>query len=355
MPYINIDQFTSAELTAAVNKIPAMPGLLGQFFEERGISTVHAAIDVKKGQLQLVRDTPRGADDAGVAAQDARTTIMLPAAHLAMHDAVLPDDLQDRRAFGSDRLETGADRILDKQIIMRRNIEVTKEYHRVGAVKGTVLDADGTTVLYDIYKTFGLSAGITEDVSWPLDASGSMNTVLTTFQDVCGTIDDAMGGWMYNGIAAICGKDFWDHLISNPFVRDAYNLWAANLASFGDNDFRSRAFTYGGITWYRYGTQVGGKVLVENTKAHVFPFGPGIFQTFNAPANYNEAVNTVGLPFYSKIEERPFGKGYDLEVQANPLTLCMFPEALVTLTGAEAEAASLDALSVSASEENEDA
>ena len=26
------------------------------------------------------------------------------------------------------------------------------------------------------------------------------------------------------------------------------------------------------------------------------------------------------------------GRGYDLEVQSNPLTLCMFPEALVELT-----------------------
>lgn len=336
MPYINMDPFTSAELTAAVNKIPAMPGLLGQFFEEKGISTTHAAIDVKKGQLQLVPDTPRNVDDGLVPAQDARQAIFLPASHLVEHAGVTPDDLQDRRAFGSDQLETAADRILDKQVVMRRNIEVTKEYHRVGAVKGKVLDADGTTVLYDIYKTFGLSAGIDEDITWPLDSTGALNTVLTVFQDVCGTIDDAMGGFSYNGIAAICGKDFWDHLISNPFVRDAYNLWAANLSRFGDNDFRDRAFTYGGITWYRYGKKVGGKLLVEDAKAHVFPYGPGIFQTFNAPADYNEAVNTIGMPFYSKIEERRFNKGYDLEVQANPLTLCMFPEALVTLTGEEA-------------------
>lgn len=336
MPYINMDAFTSAELTAAVNKIPAMPGLLGQFFEEKGISTTHAAIDVKKGQLQLVPDTPRNVDDGLVPAQDARQAIFLPASHLVEHAGVTPDDLQDRRAFGSDQLETAADHILDKQVVMRRNIEVTKEYHRVGAVKGKVLDADGTTVLYDIYKTFGLSAGIDEDITWPLDSTGALNTVLTVFQDVCGAIDDAMGGFSYNGIAAVCGKAFWDHLISNPFVRDAYNLWAANLSRFGDNDFRDRAFTYGGITWYRYGKKVGGKLLVEDAKAHVFPYGPGIFQTFNAPADYNEAVNTIGLPFYSKIEERRFNKGYDLEVQANPLTLCMFPEALVTLTGEEA-------------------
>ncbi|MBM9539137.1 major capsid protein, partial [Desulfobulbus alkaliphilus] len=43
-------------------------------------------------------------------------------------------------------------------------------------------------------------------------------------------------------------------------------------------------------------------------------------------------VNTRGLPFYARMDERGRGRGYDLEVQSNPLTICMFPEALVELT-----------------------
>jgi len=57
----------------------------------------------------------------------------------------------------------------------------------------------------------------------------------------------------------------------------------------------------------------------------------GVFRMFNAPANYNEAVNTLGQPFYSKAEPRKMGKGWDLEAQANPLAMCLFPEALVEL------------------------
>ena len=30
-----------------------------------------------------------------------------------------------------------------------------------------------------------------------------------------------------------------------------------------------------------------------------------------------------------------FGKGYELEVQCNPISLCMFPEALVEVSGSE--------------------
>ena len=32
------------------------------------------------------------------------------------------------------------------------------------------------------------------------------------------------------------------------------------------------------------------------------------------------------------MDEKPKGRGFDLEVQSNPLTLCTYPEALVELT-----------------------
>lgn len=46
---------------------------------------------------------------------------------------------------------------------------------------------------------------------------------------------------------------------------------------------------------------------------------------------YGQTVNTVGQPYYAKAEERRMGKGWDLEAQANPLALCLYPEALVEL------------------------
>ena len=50
-----------------------------------------------------------------------------------------------------------------------------------------------------------------------------------------------------------------------------------------------------------------------------------------APANYNEAVNTVGQSYYAKSEPRKMGKGWDLEAQSNPLAVFHYPEALVEL------------------------
>ena len=66
-----------------------------------------------------------------------------------------PEDVQDVRAFNSTEPETIANRLARKQANLRRDIEATLEYHRVGAVKGQVLDADGSTVLFDSFAAFG--------------------------------------------------------------------------------------------------------------------------------------------------------------------------------------------------------
>ena len=58
----------------------------------------------------------------------------------------------------------------------------------------------------------------------------------------------------------------------------------------------------------------------------------GIFKQYHAPADWMETVNTIGLEYYARMDEKPKGRGFDLEVQSNPLTLCTYPEALVELT-----------------------
>jgi hypothetical protein len=45
-----------------------------------------------------------------------------------------------------------------------------------------------------------------------------------------------------------------------------------------------------------------------------------------------ETVNTLGIPYYGKIEPMPFGKGVSGEAQSNPLHLCTRPRAVIRLT-----------------------
>jgi hypothetical protein len=56
------------------------------------------------------------------------------------------------------------------------------------------------------------------------------------------------------------------------------------------------------------------------------------FRTWFAPADFNETVNTVGLPIYAKLEPRKFNRGMDLHTQSNPLPMCLRPALLTKAT-----------------------
>jgi hypothetical protein len=63
------------------------------------------------------------------------------------------------------------------------------------------------------------------------------------------------------------------------------------------------------------------------------PEGTGIFRTYNAPADFLETVNTVGLPIYAKTSVDPeFQRWVKIHSQSNPLTLCLRPRAIVKLS-----------------------
>lgn len=332
MPLLNQQNiFTSAEMTDAVNKLPRTAHRFASMFENTGVRTTNINIELLHGRLTLISDSPRGStpDYLGTK-QPKREMKVLSATHLAQADVLAPEDIQDVRAFGSTELATPAQVVAQKLAAMKRNLDQTLEYHRLGAVKGKVMDPDGR-VLHDIHATFG-AAKKTQEINFNPATANKDNPVLTALIAAKRKAEEGMAGNPYTRLEAIVGSNFYDMLTGNKLVRDAYNLWAANLASFGDNDYRKRGFTYAGITFYEASEVVGGKKLVDDNKGHLFPLGSGIWRSYYAPADWMETANTVGRAYYARMDERPRSRGYDMEVQSNPLTLCLFPEALVELT-----------------------
>lgn len=326
------DTFSVVEMTDAVNKLPLMPLRFSGMFETYGLPTTHMAFDCKRGRIILISDSPRNADPEYVTGQtEKRETKILSCTHLSQADTLSPEDIQDVRAFGSTEPMTVESVVNDKLSALKRNLDMTLEFHRLGAIKGIVLDADGSTVLHDIFDTFGVTQ-TKQDLSFPAAVEADKNPILSGIMSAKRKVEAAMGGNPFSGISAVIGSNAYDKLTSHALVRDAYNLWAANQSNFGDNDYRRRGFLYGGILWIEASEVVGGRKLVDDDKGHLYPTGPGIWKMYHAPADWIETVNTRGLQFYARMDPKDRGRGYDLEVQSNPLTICMFPEALVELT-----------------------
>ena len=319
------DLFSVANLTAAVNKLPVMPGKVGAMglFDEKGVTSTTVIIDEREGRLVLVPNTSRNDDPAPIKGNK-RKRRTFETLHLPVNRPLLPSQLQGIAAFGQESATTPIATVINDHLQdLKNSIEATREFQRVGALRGKLLDADGET-MFDLYKEFEVSQ---KKMTVALSAAGT--NVRKACLDAKRHSESKLGGVMVTGFRALCGPDWFDAFIDHEKVKAAFANYQEAQDRLG-GDLRT-GFTFGGIEFIEYDVTVSGQRFIPTDIAQVFPMARSVFRLFNAPANYNETVNTLGQPFYSKAEPRKMGKGWDLEAQANPLAMCLFPEALVEL------------------------
>ncbi|MCB1715847.1 MAG: major capsid protein [Candidatus Competibacteraceae bacterium] len=324
---INSDMFSLTSLTAAINEQGYQPSRIAELglFEEQGISTTTALIEKKGMTLSLVPNTPRGGNAQSVGA-DKRTGFPVAAAHLPESATIMADEVTNVRMFGSENAAQAVEQVRDERLAkMRQNIEVTHEWHRIGAIKGQVLDADASTVIYDLFTLFNLS-----QQSLGMALTTTTTKVRLKCNQILKKIEDALGGTPFTMPYAFCGDTFWETLITHDNVEKFYINSASNAALRGDP---RETFSFGGIMWERYRGNIGSQAFIADDDAYVVPRGVnGLFITRFAPADYVETVNTMGLPIYSKSAPMKMDKGVELEAQSNPIHLCTRPNAVIKLT-----------------------
>lgn len=326
----NQDAFGVVSLTAAINKIPHKPGQVGSLgiFEERGVATTSVAIEEKDGVLYLVPNTKRGAPaKQNETSRRKARSLVIP--HLPAEDRITADEVQGVRAFGTtDQLQSVQQVVNERMLTMSNSLDVTIEHLMLGAIKGTILDSDGSTVIYNLFTEFGVSQAA--EVDFDLDNANPADGVLRkTCAGVLRTISTNLGNATIRGAHAFCGSTFFDQLVAHPEVRETY-LNQAQAAELRGGYYGERV-TFGGITFEEYRGSIGGTDFIAATKCHIFPVGvPGLFKLYFGPADYVETVNTIGLPKYMKqAADTRFNKYVDLEAQSNPLPICTRPKALI--------------------------
>lgn len=320
------DLFTVASLSASINKLPVIPSKVGAMgiFEEKGVTTTAVVIDEYEGRLVLVPNASRDADPAAIKGGK-RGRRIFETLHLPLGRPLLPSQLQGIASFGQEAASTPVATVINDHLQeLKNSIESTREFQRVGALRGKLLDADGA-VIVDLFSEFGV-----EQKKVTVALGTASTNVRKACLDAKRYAESKLGGVMVTGFRSFCGPDWFDAFTDHEKVKAAFAGYQEAQDKIG-GDLRS-GFTFGGIEFIEYDVTVSGQRYIPSNVAQVFPVGKGIFKMFNAPANYNETVNTVGLPFYSKGEARKLGKGWDVEAQANPLAMCLFPEALVELS-----------------------
>lgn len=328
--------FSVTRLALAMKDVKFVPSRVSSLglFETTSVDTLDIAIEKAADQtLKLIPASPRGAP--GVTwGSNRRTMRNLKIPHFQVDDAIMADAVQSVRAFGD---EMAVQRIADK-ISMRaaeasQFFALNEEFHRVTVLtQGKLLDADGTTELYDYATEFGES--LPGEVDFDLDnatpASGALRKKCTA---VTRAMSATLDGLPYTGIHALCGDAFFDDLIAHVEVRATYagtaeakDLRAAYINSGASGSYGT--FAFGGIVWENY--RGISSVAIGTDKCHIFPLGvPGLFRTVYAPADYIETVNTMGQRLYAKQWRMPNDKGVNLEFQSNALHYCTRPRVLM--------------------------
>lgn len=324
------DLFTLAALTQAANTLPVPPSKLGDsgLFKVKQVTTTFAVIESIDGKLVLVPNTNRN-DDPGYKKNPKAKRRVFEIPHLPKSATITPTELTVAAFGDSDQGKEQAKVINDKIQGLKNDIEATKEFHRIGAIQGKIMDADGTTVIYDLFQEFGVTE---QTVDFELD--DDTTDVRAKCLDVKRKVESVLGQSVIKAWPVYCSASFMDQLTRHPNVKEAfkgYQEGADRLA--GD---KRAGFEFGGLVFIEYEVTVTSsadqpiKFIADNT-ARVAPDADDLYQTILAPANYNETVNTLGQPIYVKAEERKMGKGWDLEAQSNPLQICTAPAAAVKL------------------------
>ena len=319
------DGFTVMSLTDAINKIPYVPTGLAGLFATTAITTTRVSIEEREGQLVLVPPTARGGPGTTVGKMR-RTLREITVPHFEVNDAIMADEVQNIRAFGSEtEVETVQAMVAGRLQEHSQNFEVTSEYHRIGAVKGIVTYADSTTL--NLFDTFGVSQEA--EIDFDLDNNNPAGGAVRGKCDAATRLMASnLGGLPFAGARAEVGDSFWDNLIAHKEVRETY------LNTQQAQDLRQGTayseFNFGGITWRNYRGAVGGTSFVHTDKAHIYAVGvPGLFRCVYAPADYIETVNTLGQRLYVKQYPMQNDKGIHLDVQMNALHYCTRPKSLL--------------------------
>jgi hypothetical protein len=331
------DAFTVVSLTDAINKPLVVPQRIASMgiFTETSVTTVDIAIEERDGLLVLVPPNPRGGPGITLP-KPPRQVRVLRAPHHEINDAIMAEEVQGVRAWGSEsEVEMVMDRVADRLVIHRNSHEATIEYSRAGALKGVVKYADGTEL--DLFKEFDVTQEpvVDFDLANPNPAAGVLRAKCAQIQR---TMSRNLGAIGITGARALTGRAFFDALLAHKEVRETY-LNTPAAAQLRDPYIRTQegmivaSFSFGGIVWEDYELYVGGTEFVQADEAHFFPTGvPNLFKTYMAPADYIETVNRPGQRLYVKQYEMPNDKGVHFDTQANLLHVCTRPKALMTGT-----------------------
>jgi hypothetical protein len=341
---LNNDTFSYVNLQRVAGQTTYVPQTLGlmRLFESKPIIGHIVHLYEEDSVIRLVPTTERGTPDIRLIPDVGRlralrtprlsqVTSVTASELVGIADTHLPETIRVRNAITL---------LTRRTATMKSNLEMTKEFHRFGALQGKLLDADGTTVIADFFEEFGLSQPPLIDVDF---ANIPEEQLLQFFQDTFLrpsriALQDsgrATPGMYY---ASLCGDGWWAKLMTHPGFRKIYELQlqAAAVARATNPLVVPNMWMevdFAGIRWINYEGTRDTKIAIPFNEARFFPVGArDVFNVYWGSGETLLDATTEGRPEYLYIQpdvRTNIPSHVDAFLRAYGLYACIFPKALM--------------------------
>jgi len=296
-------RFQATEVHEALGNIEYIPGTLAEMgiFEPEPIRTTNVLLVKEEESLQIIDPTERGSQMT-FPDRDYKTQVSLPTFGIRQQDRINAGELQNiispNLAFDV-ALDNATDEVDRRQRKLIRQLELTREYHKLAALDGYVLKANGD-ILIDVFDVMEIARPSTLTIALTTLADGNLREFLMT-NIILPMQRIANNSWV-NGrtyVAAQMGDAAWGKLMKNPEVRETYLGYAA--AADLRNDKTWDQFSFGGITWMHFrGTNDNSTIALGANEIRFFPVGGvDLFKEYRAPGEDMNHINQYGDEFYS--------------------------------------------------------
>jgi hypothetical protein len=333
--------YTDVSLTEQVNRIPNSFGLLNamNLFPSEGMGSRFVRISFEDGVLMVLPAEEPGAPGKA-SEREAGKSIIVEIPHFPLPDTILPADLQGILAQDGTVLKP---KTLDSEVAkrlanIRANHAVTREFLRLGALKGLIKDGKGRT-LYNLFTVFGIQK---KTIDFVLGTAGT--DVIAKCEELFDHIQNNLKGETSTGVEVIVSGTFFNKLVQHAKV-EKYWLQTQNaqsLARFERDRLGGnwgRVFEFQNIMFREYKGSLPvrnaegvltSQANIESGYGHAYPVGTSsTFRTFDGPAVHINMVNEPGAEVVVTTKVLDHGAGIEFKSQSNTLPIVKRPEVLV--------------------------
>lgn len=329
---LNQSAFTTEAMTKAINLVPNKYGRLKNLnlFKIKTKNTTVYRLGIKGGQITLINNEPRGSNGNMVTAPKGKQITFSPL-YLPQMATVTPDEVQNIEEWGTGNKLKAISSVLNEHMItMADNLHITEEMYRWGAIKGEVVNADGS-VADDLFGAFEINE---KEIFFDLSAAAAVGDNITVLQH---HMADNLLGETMNGIYGFCSSTFFDALIATD---ECKAVWADyTLKNPHLHEEFERVFLYKGVKFMECRdngsyVQPDGSILtrqfVADGDCRFVPAGTReLFVNWFAPVARTTAVNKIARQKYVSKEKLDHDAGWELKADSAPGFLATRPALLV--------------------------